>query len=148
MVKWLAPFLQQQGYLVLDGGLATELEARGYDLAHRLWSARLLDEDPNAIRRLHFDYLEAGADCIISASYQATLAGFQARGVSEAEAIEAIGSSVSLAVQVTPVSPNGKTVVPSWIATVVEVQPTLPGSRFGSVTVMASGRVKSRWERP
>jgi S-methylmethionine-dependent homocysteine/selenocysteine methylase len=38
----LAPFLQGGGGLVLDGGLATELEKAGFDLDHPLWSARLL----------------------------------------------------------------------------------------------------------
>ena len=41
------------GALVLDGGLATELEAAGIDLRHPLWSARLLDSQPDAIRRVH-----------------------------------------------------------------------------------------------
>ena len=58
---------------ILDGGLATELEARGHDLSDRLWSARLLRDDPAAIRAVHRAYVEAGADCVITASYQATL---------------------------------------------------------------------------
>ena len=40
----------------------TELERRGPDLTDSLWSARLLADDPEAIRRLHADYLAAGAD--------------------------------------------------------------------------------------
>ena len=58
---------------ILDGGLATELEARGHDLSDALWSARLLRDDPGAILAVHRAYVEAGADCVISASYQATL---------------------------------------------------------------------------
>jgi homocysteine S-methyltransferase len=58
---------------ILDGGLATELEARGHDLSDALWSARLLRDDPDAIRGVHRAYVEAGADCVITASYQATL---------------------------------------------------------------------------
>ncbi len=65
--------LGEQGVVVLDGGLATELEARGCDLSDELWSARLLRDDPDAIRAVHRAYVEAGADCVISASYQATL---------------------------------------------------------------------------
>lgn len=60
--------------ILLDGGLATELEARGFDLSDALWSARLLRDDPDAIREVHRAYVEAGADCVITASYQATLA--------------------------------------------------------------------------
>ena len=72
--------------VVLDGGLATELEALGHDLGDALWSARLLRDDPGAVRRVHRAYLEAGADCIVAASYQATLDGFRRAGAPPAEA--------------------------------------------------------------
>ena len=44
-----------------DGGLATELEARGNDLSGALWSARLLAEEPDQIVAAHAAYLRAGA---------------------------------------------------------------------------------------
>ncbi|MFQ6047470.1 MAG: homocysteine S-methyltransferase [Gemmatimonadales bacterium] len=93
------PFLQRQGVLVLDGGLATELEARGRDLSDHLWSARLLLDDPDLIRAVHLDYLRAGADCITSASYQATIEGLATRGLRKEEAAQVILSSVRLAVE-------------------------------------------------
>lgn len=92
------PFLEKQAAVILDGGLATELEAWGYDLRDPLWSARLLLEEPEAIRQVHLAYLRAGADCIITASYQATIIGFQQRGLSEAEAQNLILKAVELAV--------------------------------------------------
>jgi homocysteine S-methyltransferase len=93
----IAPFLERQGVLVLDGGLATELEARGCDLDDPLWSARALVESPDLVRQVHLDYLEAGADCVISASYQATVEGFVRRGHDEAQAVELLLRSVRLA---------------------------------------------------
>ena len=63
--------------VVLDGGLATELEARGHDLSDRLWSARLLLTDPGAIEDVHLDYFRAGATVATTASYQATLPGLR-----------------------------------------------------------------------
>ena len=95
----IRPFLEQQGVLILDGGLATELEARGCDLSDELWSARLLLDAPDLIRQVHYDYLVAGADCVISASYQATIPGLMARGLTEAEAITLLALSVELAQQ-------------------------------------------------
>ncbi|MFZ0547972.1 MAG: homocysteine S-methyltransferase [Candidatus Promineifilaceae bacterium] len=95
----LTPFLADNGTLVLDGGLATELEAYGYDLGDELWSARLLLDAPEAIRQVHLDYLKAGADCITSASYQATIPGFMKRGMSEAEAVALLKRSVQIAVE-------------------------------------------------
>ncbi|GFY41071.1 selenocysteine Se-methyltransferase [Trichonephila inaurata madagascariensis] len=63
---------------VLDGGLATELERDGFSLLHDpLWSARILHEKPEAIVRVHNRYLESGAEIIITASYQASISGFQ-----------------------------------------------------------------------
>jgi homocysteine S-methyltransferase len=82
--------------LLIDGGLATELETKGFDLAHTLWSARLLKESPQAIIDAHLAYLRAGAGCIISASYQASIAGFQSLGLSDAQAQSLLQLSVEL----------------------------------------------------
>lgn len=83
--------------VILDGGLATELEARGHDLSDRLWSARLLVADPDAIEAVHLAYFRAGAQVATTASYQATVPGFRGAGLSETEALSAIRRSVSLA---------------------------------------------------
>jgi homocysteine S-methyltransferase len=93
----LTPFLHKQDAVILDGGLATLLEARGHNLSDHLWSARLLRDNPDAIRSAHLDYLEAGADCIISASYQATLPGFMRLDLARAEAAELLQRAVTLA---------------------------------------------------
>lgn len=93
----LKPFWKHQNTIILDGGLATELERRGYDLDDALWSAKILRAAPHAIQQLHQDYLHAGADVVISASYQATLAGFRARGLDEPAAIDLLRRSVALA---------------------------------------------------
>ena len=94
----LTPFLDLNGVLIVDGGLATELEARGYQLDDRLWSARLLHDAPEVIQQVHIDYLRAGADCIITASYQASIPGFVHHGHSEMQAIAFLRQSVDLAV--------------------------------------------------
>lgn len=96
MTNPITPFIERQGALLLDGGLATELERRGADLGDALWSARLLADDPALIRQLHLDYYWAGADCGTSASYQATIPGFMARGLSAAEARTLIRRAVAL----------------------------------------------------
>lgn len=93
----LQPFLREQGWLLLDGGLATHLETAGHDLSSDLWSAEILRTSPAAIRRVHLDYLHAGADCIISSSYQASIPGFVAAGLSEREASLLIEASVAVA---------------------------------------------------
>jgi homocysteine S-methyltransferase len=93
----LTPFVLYRGAAVLDGGLATELEARGLDLRDRLWSARALLEAPDLISAIHRDYLDAGADIVTTATYQATIPGLVARGLSEADARRVLLSAVALA---------------------------------------------------
>ncbi len=72
--------LDLSGLHVLDGGMATELERRGCDLAGPLWSAHVLESSPETIAAVHRDYLEAGADCLLTASYQVSAEGFQQMG--------------------------------------------------------------------
>ena len=83
--------------VLLDGGLATELETQGFDIAGVLWSAALLQSNPGAIVNAHRAYLDAGADCIISASYQASRLGFMSLGLSAAASDQLIAGSVELA---------------------------------------------------
>lgn len=94
-----APFLDRQGFVLLDGGLATALEARGQLLDDPLWSARVLLEAPDSVRDVHRAYLAAGADCIATVTYQATFQGFAARGMTDDEAESAFGLAVRLAVE-------------------------------------------------
>ncbi len=91
--------LQKYPAVILDGALATELERRGADLKDKLWSAKLLIENPELIRQVHYDYFAAGADCAITASYQASINGFMQRGLSEKKAVELIQRSVQLAIE-------------------------------------------------
>ena len=81
--------------VVLDGGLATELEARGHDLSSALWSARLLADDPDAIRAAHRAYFAAGAEVATTASYQASFTGLAGLG----DPASLMRRSVSLAAQ-------------------------------------------------
>ena len=94
----LEPFLDN-GICVLDGGLATELECRGADLADALWSAKVLLESPRAIVDVHRSYFEAGADVAITASYQASEQGLAARGIDAAGTAALLRRSVELARQ-------------------------------------------------
>lgn len=56
----LSTLLEAGTDLVLDGALATELEAHGCDLEDALWSAKVLLEQPHLIKQVHRDYFDAG----------------------------------------------------------------------------------------
>ena len=83
--------------LVADGGLATELEARGNDLSDSLWSARLLMDAPEQVRDAHLAFFQAGAVIATSASYQASFEGFARRGLGRRDAAGLMRRSVDLA---------------------------------------------------
>jgi homocysteine S-methyltransferase len=93
----LDELLAQDRVVILDGGLATELERRGADLRDPLWSAKLLVDAPELIRQVHLDYYLAGADVATTASYQASFEGFARRGLDAAAATECMRQSVALA---------------------------------------------------
>ncbi|PPF70603.1 homocysteine S-methyltransferase [Clavibacter michiganensis] len=85
--------------LVLDGGLGTLLEARGHDLTDPLWSARVLADEPDAIRSAHAEYFRAGADVAITASYQVGFEAFARRGLDGAATEGLLRASVRLAAE-------------------------------------------------
>ncbi|MGQ0648091.1 MAG: homocysteine S-methyltransferase [Gemmatimonadaceae bacterium] len=92
-----APLQGGRGLKVIDGGMATDLAARGFDVSGDLWSAQLLVDAPEAIELVHDDYFEAGADVAITASYQASYEGFAERGLSSEETTQLLHRSVTLA---------------------------------------------------
>ncbi|KAK7407529.1 hypothetical protein VNO78_09482 [Psophocarpus tetragonolobus] len=87
------------GCLVADGGFATQLEKHGASFHDALWSAIYLIKDPLLIHKVHLEYLEAGADILVTSSYQATLPGFLSKGLSIEEGESLLERSVKLAVE-------------------------------------------------
>lgn len=83
--------------LLIDGGLSNVLENQGCILNDKLWSAKLLETDPEAIIKAHSTYLQSGAQCITTASYQASIPGFMAKGHDRDAAESFILKSVLLA---------------------------------------------------
>jgi homocysteine S-methyltransferase len=84
-------------FTVLDGGLSTALEALGERPSGALWTAALAVDRPEVLVRAHRLAVDAGADVVISASYQASEAGFVAAGLHTAAARAALASTTELA---------------------------------------------------
>ena len=85
------------GYLVLDGGLASELKRTGHDLDHPLWSARFLMDTPGAIAAVTRSFAESGADLVATATYQATFEGLKREGIDHEGTIDLLQGAVDLA---------------------------------------------------
>jgi len=98
--------------LISDGGLATELQARGHDISDALWSARLLVDAPQEIVAVHHEFFRAGAAIATTASYQASFDGFAARGFGRADAAALLRRSVELA-RIAGAEVGGE---PRWVA--------------------------------
>ena len=92
----LGTLLSREKYLIIDGSMSTALEQLGCNLNDRLWTARVLADHPELVKEVHLQYLRAGADLHISASYQATIQGLIENGYSLEEAEEVIRRSVRM----------------------------------------------------
>ncbi|CAL1684264.1 unnamed protein product [Lasius platythorax] len=85
---------------VLDAGFSTQLSTHvGEKIdGDPLWTARYLITDPDAVVATHLDFLRAGADIILTNTYQATIDGFvKYLGVSEEESLQIIRNAVDYA---------------------------------------------------
>lgn len=85
------------GIHVIDGGLATELEYLGARIDGPLWSAHVLEDEPEKLVAVHRAYIEAGAECIATCSYQVSRMGYAEAGLTAERADHALLRSVELA---------------------------------------------------
>ena len=81
----------------LDGGLSTALENNGNKLTTSLWTGELIRSNPAEITKAHLDFINAGAQIIITSSYQLSYSGCSERGWSEQETDQALITSTKLA---------------------------------------------------
>lgn len=132
--------------VVLDGGLATRLEARGNDLSSALWSARLLMDDPDEIVGAHRDFFAAGAEVGTTASYQASFDGFAAWGLGADAAIALMRRSVELARRARDECDDGRV---RWVAASVGPYGAAlaDGSEYRGDYGMSVAELR-RWHRP
>lgn len=82
---------------VLDGGMASELEYLGARIDGPLWSAHVLEDAPEKVVAVHCAYIEAGAECILTASYQVSRMGYAEVGLHADRADAALLRAVELA---------------------------------------------------
>jgi homocysteine S-methyltransferase len=87
----------QEKPTILDGGLSTALEELGATLNTTLWSGELLRSNRDQIRAAHQSFADAGAQILITSSYQISYPGCLARGWSQEEVTDALRASTELA---------------------------------------------------
>jgi homocysteine S-methyltransferase len=102
-----------RGIHVLDGGMATELEYLGVKIDGPLWSAHVLEDAPEKVVAVHRAYIEAGATCILTSSYQVSRMGYAEFGLDRERADAALLRSVELAHSACAEFPDRRIVVAS-----------------------------------
>ena len=100
-----------RGIHVLDGGLASELEQRGANIDGPLWSAHVLEDQPERVAAVHRAYIEAGAQVIATCSYQVSRKGYAESGLAPERADAALLCSVAIARSVTHEFPGRRILV-------------------------------------
>ena len=58
-----------RGITVIDGGMDKELQRMGAPFRQPEWSALALIEDPESVRQAHQNFVDAGAELIITNTY-------------------------------------------------------------------------------
>lgn len=86
-----------KNYTLLDGGLATALEDLGNTFTSELWTGELLKSAPDQIREAHAAFVKAGAEIIITSTYQVSFPGCIAKGWTHQEVVDALKNSIQLA---------------------------------------------------
>ncbi len=100
-----------RGIHVIDGGLATELEYAGARIDGPLWSAHVLEDEPEKLLAAHRAYIQAGAECIATCSYQVSRMGYAELGLTAEQADAALLRSVELARSVAAEFPERRVLV-------------------------------------
>ncbi|KAJ2803428.1 Catalyzes methyl transfer from S-methylmethionine (SMM) to adenosyl-L-homocysteine (AdoMet) [Coemansia guatemalensis] len=88
---------------ILDGGLGQLIadELPDADISDGLWACGVAIRSPETIKRVHRQYLDAGADIITTATYQASERGYIVAGMAtdSAEADDLMAAALNLAVE-------------------------------------------------
>jgi homocysteine S-methyltransferase len=76
----LAQRLGRGEIIIVDGGMGTEIEARGVEMDDAVWCALANVDHPDVVESVHVDYLRAGADVIIANTFPAGRPTLEAAG--------------------------------------------------------------------
>lgn len=82
--------------VLMDGGMGSEIEHRGFPTKLPLWSAQVLLTHPEVVLQIHKDYIEAGAEIITTDTFRTTRRAFAYKGIAE-QAAAATALACSLA---------------------------------------------------
>ena len=68
-MKTITERIAEPELIIIDGGTGTEMEKRGARMEEKGWSASSSLTEPQLLRQIHQDYIDAGAEVIITNTY-------------------------------------------------------------------------------
>lgn len=118
LMRW-QEILDRGGVALLDGGTGSELRRRGFAMSHAAWSGAAALTHPQLLRSIHVDFIEAGADAIITNTFGCARHVLAAAGLADhfetivtnavgaaTAARSACGADVSIAGSLSNLPPN------------------------------------------
>src|ERR1700690_3998347 len=111
----LARLFEGRRPVLLDGAMGTELERRGIPAGLPLWSAQALLTSPETVRRIHDEYIDAGAEIITSNTFRTTRRTFLRGGLPD-RSEELTALAVALARESTGASPGKRVLIAGSMA--------------------------------
>lgn len=81
--KQLQNRLKQNERIIMDGAMGTEILRRGVATTLPLWSAEALLTHPQVVQKIHEDYINAGAEIVITDTFRTTKRAFSRQNIAE-----------------------------------------------------------------
>ncbi|MBX2991286.1 MAG: homocysteine S-methyltransferase family protein [Bacteroidetes bacterium] len=117
MRRILTEMLAKKSPLILSGAMGTELERRGIDIGLPLWSANALVHHPEVGLQIHKDYIQAGADIIVTNTFRTNQRVFKNANLPD-HSLELTTKAVQLARQARDTFPDREILIAGCIAPV------------------------------
>jgi homocysteine S-methyltransferase len=102
--------------IVLDGAMGTKLERRGAPMDVAAWSAAALVTHPDMVRKVHEDYIRAGADVITTNTFATARHVLELAGMGE-QLCELNTRAVALAKEAREITADGPVSIAGSIST-------------------------------
>lgn len=103
--------------LILSGAMGTELERRGVEIGLPYWSANALLFQPEVVRQIHEDYIEAGADIIVTNTFRTNRRVFKNQNLPD-RSLELTTKAVEIAKAATKRFPKREILIAGCVAPV------------------------------
>jgi homocysteine S-methyltransferase len=68
--------------LLLDGGIGSYLQQKGFETDNTLWTTKINQSDPEAIIKIHKEYIESGADIVTTNTFRTNPSSLNKSGLS------------------------------------------------------------------